>query len=148
MICNSSLNPLCLIQTRNFNFFDLCSFKTFSSMLNENMLLVCFWFVCFFLTLILFAENHLELESQVALNGRKKSPLKRIIGFQVPFLILHVLIYFFVTFNSYKSNFSYMHYQYCPSDPKKLMVTSGDSQVRILDGLHVISNYKGTDTLF
>ncbi|BAF10666.1 uncharacterized protein [Oryza sativa Japonica Group] len=60
------------------------------------------------------SENHLELESQVALNGRKKSPLKRIIGFQ-----------------------------YCPSDPKKLMVTSGDSQVRILDGLHVISNYKG-----
>ncbi|KAL5210618.1 hypothetical protein ABZP36_006241 [Zizania latifolia] len=60
------------------------------------------------------SENHLELESQVALNGRKKSPLKRIIGFQ-----------------------------YCPSDPKKLMVTSGDSQVRILDGLHIISNYKG-----
>ncbi|XP_006650977.1 WD repeat-containing protein 44-like [Oryza brachyantha] len=60
------------------------------------------------------SENHLELESQVALNGRKKSPLKRIIGFQ-----------------------------YCPSDPKKLMVTSGDSQVRVLDGHHVISNYKG-----
>lgn len=60
------------------------------------------------------SENHLELESQVSLNGRKKSPLKRIIGFQ-----------------------------YCPSDPKKLMVTSGDSQVRILDGVHVISNYKG-----
>ncbi|CAM0870894.1 unnamed protein product [Alopecurus aequalis] len=60
------------------------------------------------------SENHLELESQVSLNGRKKSPLKRIVGFQ-----------------------------YCPSDPKKLMVTSGDSQVRILDGAHVISNYKG-----
>jgi WD40 repeat protein len=39
-------------------------------------------------------------------------------------------------------------WQYCPSDPKKLMVTSGDSQVRILDGAHVISNYKGTDALF
>lgn len=60
------------------------------------------------------SENHLELESQVPLHGRKKSPLKRIIGFQ-----------------------------YCPSDPKKLMVTSGDSQVRILDGVHVVSNYKG-----
>ncbi|KAI4995647.1 hypothetical protein ZWY2020_035550 [Hordeum vulgare] len=60
------------------------------------------------------SENRLELESQVSLNGRKKSPLKRIVGFQ-----------------------------YCPSDPKKLMVTSGDSQVRILDGVHVISNYKG-----
>ncbi|XP_062209617.1 uncharacterized protein LOC133911402 isoform X2 [Phragmites australis] len=60
------------------------------------------------------SENHLELESQVPLYGRKKSPLKRIIGFQ-----------------------------YCPSDPKKLMVTSGDSQVRILDGVHVVSNYKG-----
>ncbi|XP_037437288.1 uncharacterized protein LOC125511488 [Triticum urartu] len=60
------------------------------------------------------SENRLELESQVSLNGRKKSPLKRIVGFQ-----------------------------YCPSDPKKLMVTSGDSQVRILDGVHIISNYKG-----
>uniref|UniRef100_A0ACD5WQY6 Uncharacterized protein n=1 Tax=Avena sativa TaxID=4498 RepID=A0ACD5WQY6_AVESA len=60
------------------------------------------------------SDNHLELESQVSLNGRKKSPHKRIVGFQ-----------------------------YCPSDPKKLMVTSGDSQVRILDGVHVISNYKG-----
>lgn len=60
------------------------------------------------------SENHLELESQVPLYGRKKSPLKRIIGFQ-----------------------------YCPSDPKKLMVTSGDSQVRILDGVHVVSSYKG-----
>jgi hypothetical protein len=65
------------------------------------------------------SDNHLELESQVSLNGRKKSPHKRIVGFQ-----------------------------YCPSDPKKLMVTSGDSQVRILDGVHVISNYKGTDSLF
>lgn len=27
------------------------------------------------------------------------------------------------------------------------MVTSGDSQVRILDGVHVVSNYKGTNTL-
>ncbi|KAL6649075.1 hypothetical protein ACP70R_013299 [Stipagrostis hirtigluma subsp. patula] len=60
------------------------------------------------------SENHLELESQVPLYGRKKSPLKRIIGFQ-----------------------------YCPSDPKKLMVTSGDSHVRILDGVHVVSSYKG-----
>uniref|UniRef100_A0A0D9VNM7 Anaphase-promoting complex subunit 4 WD40 domain-containing protein n=1 Tax=Leersia perrieri TaxID=77586 RepID=A0A0D9VNM7_9ORYZ len=41
------------------------------------------------------------------------------------------------------ASFHFMHYQYCPSDPKKLMVTSGDSQVRILDGHHVISNYKG-----
>jgi len=60
------------------------------------------------------SENHLELESQVPLYGRRKSPLKRIIGFQ-----------------------------YCPSDPKKLMVTTGDSQVRILDGVHVVSSYKG-----
>ncbi|KAL6847628.1 hypothetical protein ACP4OV_022654 [Aristida adscensionis] len=60
------------------------------------------------------SDNHLELESQVPLYGRKKSPLKRIIGFQ-----------------------------YCPSDPKKLMVTSGDSQIRILDGVHVVSSYKG-----
>lgn len=46
------------------------------------------------------------------------------------------------------SLFHFLHEQYCPSDPKKLMVTSGDSQVRILDGAHVVSSYKGTKQLF
>ncbi|KAJ6798314.1 WD repeat-containing protein 44-like [Iris pallida] len=56
----------------------------------------------------------LELEVQISLQGKKKSPDKRITGFQ-----------------------------YCPSDHRKLMVTSADSQVRILDGLDIVSKYKG-----
>ncbi|KAF6146020.1 hypothetical protein GIB67_026197 [Kingdonia uniflora] len=58
-------------------------------------------------------DNHLELGAQVYLSGKKKSPGKRIIGFQ----------------------FS--------SDSSKVMVTSADSQVRILDGLDVICKYRG-----
>ncbi|PIA48880.1 hypothetical protein AQUCO_01300050v1 [Aquilegia coerulea] len=59
-------------------------------------------------------ENHLQLESQICLRSKKKSPGNRITGFQ-----------------------------FCPSDPGKLMVTSADSQVRILNGVDVIFKYKG-----
>lgn len=60
------------------------------------------------------SDNVLELEVQISLQGKKKSPDKRITGFQ-----------------------------YCPSNHRKLMVTSADSQVRILDGVDVVSKYKG-----
>ncbi|KAJ0962121.1 hypothetical protein J5N97_029949 [Dioscorea zingiberensis] len=60
------------------------------------------------------SDNHLQLDNEVSLQGRKKSVDKRITGFQ-----------------------------FCPSDQQKLMVTSADSQVRILDGVDVISKYKG-----
>lgn len=33
--------------------------------------------------------------------------------------------------------------QFCPSDPTKVMVTSADSQVRILSGVNIMSKYKG-----
>uniref|UniRef100_A0A0D9ZPF0 Uncharacterized protein n=4 Tax=Oryza TaxID=4527 RepID=A0A0D9ZPF0_9ORYZ len=60
------------------------------------------------------SDNLLKLETQIALNGKKKSSLKRITGFQ-----------------------------FCPSNPSKLMVTSADSKIRILDGTNVIQNYSG-----
>ncbi|OAY82123.1 putative WD repeat-containing protein C3H5.08c [Ananas comosus] len=60
------------------------------------------------------SDNHLQLDAQVPLQSRKKCPLKRITGFQ-----------------------------YCPSDPKKMMVTSADSHICILDGLELVSRYKG-----
>lgn len=34
-------------------------------------------------------------------------------------------------------------FQFCPSDPSTVMVTSADSQVRILSGVNVISKFKG-----
>ena len=59
----------------------------------------------------------------------------------------HIIIIFrLLTIDSYIAFFHHLHEQYCPSDPKKLMVTSGHSQVHILDGVHVVSNYKGTNT--
>nr|DAD36200.1 TPA_asm: hypothetical protein HUJ06_006840 [Nelumbo nucifera] len=60
------------------------------------------------------SDNHLQLVKQICLQGKKKSPGKRITGFQ-----------------------------FSPSDPSKLMVTSADSQVRILDGFDVICKYRG-----
>ncbi|XP_006652653.1 WD repeat-containing protein 44 [Oryza brachyantha] len=60
------------------------------------------------------SDNLLQLKTQIALNGKKKSSLKRITGFQ-----------------------------FCPSNPSKLMVTSADSKIRILEGTNVIQNYSG-----
>ncbi|XP_072958287.1 uncharacterized protein [Typha angustifolia] len=60
------------------------------------------------------SDNHLELEAQISLQRKKRSSRNRITGFQS-----------------------------CPSDTKKLMVTSADSKIRILDGVDVVSKYKG-----
>ncbi|KAK4759094.1 hypothetical protein SAY87_020395 [Trapa incisa] len=58
-------------------------------------------------------DNHLQLDDEICLCS-KKSPCKRIIGFE-----------FFL------------------EDPSKVMVTSADSQIRILQGVNVIGRYKG-----
>lgn len=60
------------------------------------------------------ADNRLQQYAQICLQGKKKSPFKRITGFQ-----------------------------FSPSDPTRLMVTSADSQVRILHGVDVICKYRG-----
>ncbi|KAL0317974.1 UNVERIFIED_CONTAM: WD repeat-containing protein 44 [Sesamum angustifolium] len=60
------------------------------------------------------SDNHFQLENEVCLTSKKKSPCKRIIGFQ-----------------------------FLPQDPSKVLVTCADSQVRIIDGLNVIGKYKG-----
>lgn len=59
------------------------------------------------------SDDLLRLETQIALSG-KKSSLKRITSFQ-----------------------------FCPNNPSKLMVTSADSKIRMLDGTNVIQNYSG-----
>lgn len=58
--------------------------------------------------------NQLQMSSQVCLPGKKKLARKRITGFQ-----------------------------YCPNDPSKVMVTSADSQVRILCRSNIICKFKG-----
>ncbi|KAJ9539596.1 hypothetical protein OSB04_026102 [Centaurea solstitialis] len=60
------------------------------------------------------SDNRFQLEASVYLNSRKKSPCKRIIGFQ-----------------------------FCPQDSSKVMVTCADSHIRILHGVNVIGKYKG-----
>ncbi|KAJ9171534.1 hypothetical protein P3X46_014890 [Hevea brasiliensis] len=65
------------------------------------------------------SDDHLR--AQVCLQGKKKSPFKRITGFQV---ICHCAL------------------QFSPSDPTRLMVTSAASQICILDGVDVICKYR------
>ncbi|KAJ8900649.1 hypothetical protein K2173_025426 [Erythroxylum novogranatense] len=60
------------------------------------------------------SDNRLQLSSQICLLGKKKSAFKRITGFQ-----------------------------FSPSDPTRLLVSSADSQVRILHGVDVICKYRG-----
>ncbi|CAM8951299.1 unnamed protein product [Rhodiola kirilowii] len=60
-------------------------------------------------------DNHLELDNQVSLQGKKKLQGKRITGFQ-----------------------------FSTCDPSKVMVTSADSAVRILCGINVICKLKGS----
>ncbi|XP_031252828.1 WD repeat-containing protein 44-like [Pistacia vera] len=60
------------------------------------------------------SDNHLQLDAEICLHSKKKSPCKRITGFQ-----------------------------FLPQDSSKVMVTCADSQVRILQGLNVIGKYKG-----
>ncbi|OMO64259.1 hypothetical protein CCACVL1_21930 [Corchorus capsularis] len=60
------------------------------------------------------SENRLQLTAQICLRGKKKSPCSRITGFQ-----------------------------FSPGDPDKLMVTSADSQVRILHGVDVVCKFRG-----
>ncbi|KAM3396541.1 WD repeat-containing protein 44 isoform X1 [Capsicum galapagoense] len=58
--------------------------------------------------------NQLQMGSQVSLPGKKKLARKRITGFQ-----------------------------YCPNDSSKVMVTSADSQVRVLCRSNIICKFKG-----
>ncbi|KAJ6390670.1 hypothetical protein OIU77_024809 [Salix suchowensis] len=60
------------------------------------------------------SDNRLRQNAQICLQGKKKSPSKRITGFQ-----------------------------FSPSEPTRLMVTSADNQVRILHGVDVICKYRG-----
>ncbi|XP_031389168.1 uncharacterized protein LOC116201852 isoform X2 [Punica granatum] len=63
-------------------------------------------------------DNHLHLDAQICVHSGKKSPGKRITGFQ-----------------------------FTPSDPSKVMVTSADSTVRILSGLDVICKFRVRDAI-
>nr|UNY85653.1 WD40-containting protein [Zea mays] len=63
------------------------------------------------------SDNLLRFETQVAVSGKKKSSLKRITAFE-----------------------------FSPCNPCKLMVTSADSKIKILEGTTVTQNYSGLRT--
>ncbi|XP_022922217.1 WD repeat-containing protein 44-like isoform X1 [Cucurbita moschata] len=59
-------------------------------------------------------DNNLELDATLCLSSKKKSPSKKITGFQ-----------------------------YSAEDSSRIMVSSADSRIRIIEGLNVIQKYKG-----
>ncbi|XP_075494870.1 uncharacterized protein LOC142532460 [Primulina tabacum] len=59
-------------------------------------------------------DNRFELGDQICLKGTKKQSGKRITGFE-----------------------------FCPSDARKVMVTSADAQVRILCGTNIVGKFRG-----
>lgn len=59
-------------------------------------------------------DNQLQLEAHLSFQGKRKSPCKRITGFQ-----------------------------FSPDDREKLMVTGADSQIWILKGVNLLYKYKG-----
>ncbi|GMN44364.1 hypothetical protein TIFTF001_013555 [Ficus carica] len=60
------------------------------------------------------SDNRLQFDTQICLHNKKKSPDRRITGFQ-----------------------------FSPQDSSIMMVTCADSQVRVLHGLNVIGKYRG-----
>ncbi|XP_004300485.1 PREDICTED: WD repeat-containing protein 3 [Fragaria vesca subsp. vesca] len=66
---------------------------------------------CCFFNII---DDHLKLDAQICIQGKKKSVGKRITGFQ-----------------------------FSPSNPRKVMVTSADSVIRVISGTKVICKFKG-----
>ncbi|KAM6555522.1 hypothetical protein CsatB_002541 [Cannabis sativa] len=60
------------------------------------------------------SDNQLHLESQICLSSKKKSASRKITGFQ-----------------------------FSPQDSRLVMVTSADSQVRVLRGVNVVGKYRG-----
>ncbi|KAL1222750.1 COMPASS-like H3K4 histone methylase component WDR5B [Cardamine amara subsp. amara] len=63
-------------------------------------------------------DNQLQLDREISLHGRKKVPSKRITGFQ-----------------------------FFPGDSDKVMVTSADSQIRIISGIDTICKLKKASSL-
>ncbi|KAL9164351.1 hypothetical protein ABFS82_06G099200 [Erythranthe guttata] len=59
------------------------------------------------------SDHQFELGAKMCLTGKKKSPCKRITGFQ-----------------------------FLPQDPSKILVNCADSKVRIIDGTNVVGKYK------
>ncbi|XP_038875438.1 WD repeat-containing protein 44-like isoform X2 [Benincasa hispida] len=59
-------------------------------------------------------DSNLELDGEICLSSKKKSPSKKITGFQ-----------------------------YSAEDSSRIMVSSADSRIRIIQGLNVIQKYKG-----
>ncbi|KAH8487671.1 hypothetical protein H0E87_026306 [Populus deltoides] len=91
------------------------------------------------------SDSNLQLDAQICLLGKKKSPCKRITGFQVTIFCLPMMfsLCFYCTCCLLFYLIICLQLQFSPQDSSKVMVTCADSQVRILQGLDVIGKYKG-----
>lgn len=77
----------------------------------QGVVVGCITGVCRFYEI---SDDQFQLEAQISLDSKKKTPSKRITGFQ-----------------------------FLPQDPSKLMVTCADAKVRIISGTDVVRKFKG-----
>ena len=96
------------------------------------------------LDLFWLGDNNLELDATLCLSSKKKSPSKKITGFQVgrsTNVLIHVSILYLLIFSM--RFFFFLRPQYSAEDSSRIMVSSADSRIRIIEGLNVIQKYKG-----
>lgn len=94
---------------------------------------------------LLYPDNKLLQKSQINLqNKKKKSPHKKITGFQVNHCVL-VLWFSRCTFacsHSYPL-FIFTNLQFAPGSTSEVLITSADSRVRVVDGIDLVHKFKG-----
>lgn len=89
---------------------------------------------------MLAGQKEVTLEQDNWFSGCNRCPL---------FLFSSRIVYFRVLhFTVTVKNVMFSYLQFCPSDPTKLMVSSADSQVRILHGIDVIGKVQGESLCF
>lgn len=86
-------------------------------------------------------DNGVVLNSEIQISGKSKSSGNKITGIQVfTTTFFYILKHFYLTI----THTTYHFLQFLKSDSRRVMVTSEDSKIRVLDGLDVVHKYKGT----
>lgn len=85
-------------------------------------------------------DNGVVLNCEIQISGKSKSSGNKITGIQVfTTTFFYILKHFYLTI----AHTTYHFLQFLKSDSRRVMVTSEDSKIRVLDGLDVVHKYKG-----
>jgi len=88
--------------------------------------------------------KHFQLDAQIRVHGKKRTSGNKITGIQVLFFPWN-----FVTSKIYTFLLLCLHFntlitlQFSQKNHQRVMITSEDSKVRILEGIELVQTYKG-----